>query len=206
MEIRERIVVRSFDLLIQQGLKSVTMNDVAANLGMSKRTIYENFSNKKELVEACVEYMIRTQEQEDREISAISETLYHKLFYAFDRIDATFQRKQKFSIEVKKFFPDIFERQYLLRYNAAKREFIASMERGIEEGVIQPQTNLELAVFVVMETVYNIISRPEIVMVRNISVAEAFKYVIIHFFRGISTWKGIELIDQLIKDRKTPYV
>ncbi len=205
MEIRERIIVGSLDLLVQQGIKSVTMDDVAANLGMSKRTIYENFANKKELVEACVEQMIRTQEQEDREISAISETLYHKLFYAFDRIDETFQRKQMFSMEVKRFFPDIFERQYLSRYNAAKCEFIASMERGIEEGIIQPQTNLELAVFVVMETVYNIISRPELVLGRNISVTEAFKYVILHFFRGISTWKGIELIDQLIKERKALY-
>ncbi|MGL4491426.1 MAG: TetR/AcrR family transcriptional regulator, partial [Tannerellaceae bacterium] len=53
MELRDRILDKAAELFFQEGVKSVTMTDVAKHLGISKRTLYEQFKDKDELVSKC---------------------------------------------------------------------------------------------------------------------------------------------------------
>ncbi len=55
MEIRDRIKEKAEELYMKYGIRSVSMDDIAAQLGMSKKTIYQYFADKDELVDAVVE-------------------------------------------------------------------------------------------------------------------------------------------------------
>ena len=55
IDTRERIKQKAHDLFMQYGLRSVSMDDIANSLGMSKKTIYQYFADKDELVDAVVE-------------------------------------------------------------------------------------------------------------------------------------------------------
>src|SRR3982074_1681456 len=55
MEVKERILTKADELFMQYGIRSVSMDDIATQLGISKKTIYQYFADKDELVDAVVE-------------------------------------------------------------------------------------------------------------------------------------------------------
>ncbi|HEX6193727.1 MAG TPA: helix-turn-helix domain-containing protein, partial [Chitinophagaceae bacterium] len=55
MDTKERIQNKAEELFMQFGIRSVSMDDIANNLGMSKKTVYQYFVDKDELVEAVVQ-------------------------------------------------------------------------------------------------------------------------------------------------------
>lgn len=202
MDIKEKIVIASSELILDLGVKGFTMDEVAANLGMSKRTLYEHFKDKKELIVACIESMMNSQNLYYEEMVAKSDTIINELFMMFKYMDDNFNRRGRLSFDVKKYYPDIYEEMYINHYNASCERMKDWLERGVKQGVILPNVNIELSVYVLNETINNLALRPERVMSTNLSFINSFKYVILYFFRGVSTSKGVELIDALINREK----
>lgn len=201
MELRDKIIHAATKLLIYQGLKQVTMDDVAASIGISKRTIYENFSDKKELISACVGYIICQQEEQELVIIKQSSSLVEELFTLFSLVDEDYKKRDKVALEIKKYYPDIFQEHYTGHYEAVYDKMCNRLRRGIAQGIILPETNVNFAVYVILETLHHLMISPEKIIKTHVAVLDAFKYVIIYFFRGISTQRGIELIDAKIASK-----
>jgi Transcriptional regulator len=68
MIVKEQIVNQAMLLFRQMGIRSVTMDMIAEQTGISKRTLYENFSNKDELVEACVMQKLKAERNKPSEL------------------------------------------------------------------------------------------------------------------------------------------
>lgn len=202
MDIKEKIVVSSTRLLLDFGVRGVTMDEVAASLGMSKRTLYEHFKDKRELIEACVAHMILQQKCYEQGVMDGSETVIDELFMLFRHIDDEFNKRGKMSFEIKKYYPDIYDRAYKQHYETSYERMKEWLAKGVEQQLILPDIDIDLTVYVITETINNLALRPERITVTNLSLIESFKYVIIYFFRGISTGKGVELIDALISKEK----
>lgn len=198
METREKILVAATELFLRDGLKSVTMDDVAARLGMSKRTIYENFANKKELLTACVDYVSEEARKKDEVIMAKAENVIDEIFMSFGGIDDKFNNRSRFIKDIQKYYPDIFENNICSGFEKAQSKFMNTLERGVAQGIISPDANLDFVVFIIMETLYNVLSRQETLLSKNVSIPDALQYVIIYFFRGISTEKGTKIMDTYI--------
>lgn len=88
-ELRERIVVTATEAFTSKGIKSITMDDIAAALGISKRTLYEVFSDKESLLKECI---LKAQADRDKYLQQIFEESHNVL----EVILAVFQK----SIEV----------------------------------------------------------------------------------------------------------
>lgn len=100
-ELRERIVVTAMEAFRTKGIRSITMDDIAAALGISKRTLYEVFADKESLLRECI---LKAQADRDRYLQQVYEESHNVL----EVILAVFQK----SIEVfhqtnKRFFEDI---------------------------------------------------------------------------------------------------
>lgn len=106
------------------------------------------------------------------------------------------------SFEIKKYYPDIYDRAYKQHYETSYKRMKEWLAKGVEQQLILPDIDIDLTVYVITETINNLALRPERITVTNLSLIESFKYVIIYFFRGISTSKGVELIDALISKEK----
>lgn len=196
MEVKEKIVQGAAEQFMLDGVKSVTMDDIASALGMSKRTIYEHFGNKKELLSEVVEYLHRTQRCEEECFSENAETILDEFLMIFDAVDERFQRIEKLAFEIGKYYPDIYEEHYHAHHRRDIERFQQRMKKGIEQGVILPTLNLEFSTYMVLEVIHGLVFERRRILRMNIPIIDAFKYTVVYLLRGFSTDKGIAIIDE----------
>ena len=201
--IKQRIVREAKEQFMLYGVKSVTMDEIAASLGMSKRTIYEHFTGKKELLSAGVDHVHEEQDCADLLRSEQAETVLDEFLDLLTALDERSHRNGKLSFEVGKYYPEIYEEKYRAYHDKAVERFRDRMTKGIEQGVILPGLNLEFSAYMLLEMIYNVImNRKHIVVRMHVPITDAFKYTIVYLLRGFSTDKGIRIIDEKTKHWK----
>lgn len=192
MVVKEQIMLTAFDLFSQYGIKSVSMDDIARNMCISKRTIYEYFDDKEDLLIGGIdlnykEIRIYLEQLETEPLTALDVML---LFYEeFIRNSHWFSRKY---YEDLKRFPKALQKSEEDKARFFKR-CIKLFARGTKEGVFQPNVNFEIVALLARELVKMI--RPSNTF-SNHSVTDVFNTVIYTFLRGISTEKGIAILDR----------
>ena len=84
METKDRILLKAEELFIQFGIRSVSMDDISNNLGMSKKTLYQNFSDKDELVDAVVEDHIQEIKEDCKTCKNEASDAIHEIFLTME--------------------------------------------------------------------------------------------------------------------------
>src|SRR5688500_9912606 len=90
-ETKQRIRKAAHDLIMQYSIRSVSMDDIAANLGMSKKTIYQHFKDKDELVEAVVEEILETNQVQCNADRNSADNAVHEIFLVMDMMAEMFK-------------------------------------------------------------------------------------------------------------------
>lgn len=191
-----RIVSQAAEMFAAQGLKSVRMDDIARELSISKRTLYEMFSDKEELIYLSMKSLFERSCSEMSEISSKANDVLEALFMALQKInnDSTLQRRIEGNL--KKFYPAVYEKIRQEGVDKNQRSLKAMIERGINEGLFLREMNIEVTMRIfygVATTLKSSIITKEMVDVNEI---EVFYQVVTMLFRGISTQKGVELIEK----------
>jgi len=120
MEIRERIIEEATNQFLQFGIRNVTMDGIAAAMGMSKRTVYEAFKDKSALVHSCLEVLSQKQKCRNEEISNSSQNVVETIFaFMQEGIKAINAINPVFFRDMEKLYPkttkrklSIFRRNY----------------------------------------------------------------------------------------------
>ncbi|MEF9950166.1 MAG: TetR/AcrR family transcriptional regulator [Mucinivorans sp.] len=198
--ITTKIVEASTELFLREGIKCVTMDDVAQNLGMSKRTIYEHFNNKRSLLMACIDHNYERQVEREEQVVAKAKNIVEELYCMLQPVSQDHLAEHKFSVELKRYFPDIFRELYATRYDHISGRIRARLQRGIDQGIVQSDTNLDISVYVIFGTMRTFIARYDNINKQSFSSEELFRYIFISFFRGIATTKGVLMIDEMISN------
>lgn len=182
----------ALDLFSQHGIKSVSMDDIARNMGISKRTIYEFFEDKETLLVKGIEYNHKKMKQvlielEEGPYSVVEEII---LFY-----EECMKRPRWYN---RKFYDDLKRYPKALELNEKnKAEFskkcMKLFSRGVKEGVFQKGINFEIVTLLAKEQIKMI--RPTGAFL-NHSVSEVYKTVLFTFLRGICTEKGLAILDR----------
>jgi AcrR family transcriptional regulator len=194
--VKERIIEASQELFSRSGLKSTTMDDIAKSMGISKRTIYENFKDKEAILAACVkmhfvenkQFVVETFQQADNVIAATLRLLHH---------GAELARQQRYHLieEIKKYYPVVYKELMMCR----RDEKLADMEKlvlqGIEEGLFREDLNSEIVSVVFYRQVEGITMSDQ--QLDRFSMLEVFENMVLIYLRGLCTQKGSELIDKL---------
>ncbi len=202
-EVKDRIILGTLDLMVNDGVKQTRMDSVDNHLGISKSTIYENFADKNSLITACIEKLIDMQNIETAKVVEGTTDVIEEIFAVLSLLDKRFETYGRISWEVKRLYPDLFKTKFISHYNKSYTNMVNLIERGIKQGYILKNTNVRFAVYVIMTSIHSLMINPEkLFTTTNVSPTESFKYVQIYFFRGISTTKGIEKIDRFLKEKK----
>jgi len=118
METADRIKLKAHDLVMQYGIRSVSMDDIASALGMSKKTIYQYFSDKDELVEAVVKNVIEQNRDACMKDKAIAKDAIHEVFLAIEMMQEMFANMNPSIInDMEKFHPKAFAIFHEHKYN-----------------------------------------------------------------------------------------
>lgn len=202
MEVFERILTESFKLFAKNGIRSVTMDDIAKHIGISKKTIYENFRDKDDLLKQGLLFHKENQDKVLLSIMAISdnvlETIYKVMFEATTHMRGI---NPVFFSDLKKYHYKLCE-DLIPRQREEKMILLQGLiEKGIAEGIFRDDLNT-LLITKLLNYQLDGLSDEDFFPVSEYSRAEVFRSIIEIFTRGIATLKGITIIEEIIERNK----
>lgn len=189
-EVRDRIVETAERIFLRSGFNRVLMDDLARELGMSKKTLYSHFGSKEQLLRAVLVH--RTGEI-DRGLEAIvsaKESFPAKLgrFAGFVQSKVA-EVSPVFFEDIRRYAPECFRVVEEFRGRAIPRYFGRLLDEGIREGHVRPQVNRELLIRMLVLSIQGII-RPEAVEELRLRPGEALDRILAILFDGILTPRG----------------
>ncbi|MDR2039746.1 MAG: TetR/AcrR family transcriptional regulator [Bacteroidales bacterium] len=195
---KERIIEGAKELFRLSGLKSTTMDDIAKHIGMSKRTIYENFKDKEEILVACLDQVYWENRRFSEKVFAESDNVIEATVILL-RKGAEQARKQRYMIieDIKKYYPEVYQNILLSQQDDKQKEMEALVEQGMKEGVFREDLNPEIIAYFFAQQAEGIAINDQ--KLDGYSLLEVFKNMVLSFIRGICTPKGLKIINQLTK-------
>ena len=141
---KEKIIKKAEDLFLTLGFKSITMDDIANAMGISKKTIYTHFANKTELVEVVT---FEALDQIHQGIDKIKETSTNPIeeLYEVKMFVMTYLKNEKVSpqFQLKKYYPRIYDLLQIKQFEKMNSCVIDSLKKGIDTGLFRIEINLE---------------------------------------------------------------
>ena len=192
---QDRILNKARELMFQTGVKHVTMDDLATQLGISKKTIYQYFKDKDALVSSVVEFELANHALVCNQSMKLADNAVHEIFLLMTVIQEMFNRMNPLALfEIEKYYPLAFE-----KIKNHKDDFIFSMistnlEKGIAEGLYRKDVDVTILSRYRLETS---------LIPFNIHVFHPSKFdmlkvnlqIIEHFVYGVATLEGHKLMD-----------
>lgn len=194
-ELRQRITATALQAFKEKGIKAVRMDDLAEMLNISKRTLYEVFETKKDLIYACITHNF-TMEQATHEalIRHRKDNVLECCFMVMENILESFSRTSpEFFRDLQKYprFLELRNEQFQKDTN----EMVAFLEKGKEQGLFRDDIRFELILDLLSPRVDSTFSRH---MGRTYTIKEIFYYVVVTLLRGCATGRGRDVIDDFL--------
>jgi AcrR family transcriptional regulator len=197
MEIRDRIIVGAAELFKTYGIKSVTMDSLANHLGISKRTIYEVFSDKDELLTGVLKWMAEKQRDLVKKFLDESENAIVAIFKLLEINMNHFQEMSPaFQADMKKYHHDVLEKKADKCEMPDYRNNLQLIEKGISEDLFRKEINPDLVNRCLYSMVRSIMDQ-DLYPFEQFTRREVVKNSFINYLRGISTVEGLELVNSL---------
>ena len=190
------VLERVRELFFKYGVRSVSMDDICRDLGISKKKLYQFFSSKNELVEKLLEL-----ERQNFEI--IFDT------YSFEGVNAidillTVSKEvgERFrdvspsmTFDLKKYYPDIYHKHIEERIDFIFKKIQINLEKGINQGVYRDDLSVELVARLYIRRLIDL-HNPEFFPADKFSFHTLFDAMFDNFIRGIANPKGIEYYEK----------
>jgi AcrR family transcriptional regulator len=141
---KEKIIARATDLFMKLGFKSVTMDDIAGEMCISKKTIYKYFCNKEILIAETTEMVHK----------AIHETIDIIVAKNYNAIEENFEIRKMFKemfkiggtspvYQLKKHYPEIYDNVMSREINECNTVFRQNIEKGIQQGLYRKEVLID---------------------------------------------------------------
>ncbi len=203
MNAKDKEIIRKVAQLYNKyGIKSITMDDVAHELGISKKTLYEHFSDKLHLVNAVVEQEIffndlRLQEQKSNSKNAMQEIL--QTF----RLHLQMLKEYNPSLEydLKKYYPEIYSRLKQITRAKIREITLNNLIKGKREGFYRKELNEEIITKLTVLRIESI-SESDLFSQEEIYSHEFSKEMFLYHLHGILTPMGIEYLNKNLEQLK----
>lgn len=195
-ELRDRIIVKATEAFTKNGIKCITMDDIAALLGISKRTLYEVFSDKETLLTECILKVHKERNDFLTELSARSNNVLEVILAVFQKsIEAFHSTCKRFFEDIKK-YPKVYELMQNKRESDSEST-IAFFKSGVEQGIFRSDVNFEIVNLLVREQ-FDLLLNTEIC--NEYPFIEVYESIMFTYIRGISTEKGAQVLESFIQE------
>lgn len=196
MSQEERIIQGGEDLFLQAGIKSVTMDDIARHLGMSKKTIYHFFSDKNDLVIALVRKKLQEDEDQINAIIESSGNVIEEMINMMKCSEDIFSRINPIVIhDMQKYHPDAWAEFQRFKADVLISKLEQLLDKGISQGLIRPEIDVKILAKMRVNQVemgFNAAIFP----VNQFNSWKVQYQMLEHFNYGICTLEGHKLLDQ----------
>lgn len=202
MEIKERIKQKADELFRQYGIKSVTMDEIASQLAVSKKTIYQSFADKDELVDAVIADMISFNQNCCSKYESTAENAIHEVFLAMEMIQEMFSDfNPSILFDMQRNHPNTFSKFLKHKHSFLFQVIKNNIERGIKEALYRADINSDVVAKIRLETIF-IPFNQELFPKSKFNFVDLEKQLIEYFLFGIASPKGYKLIIKYRQQKK----
>lgn len=201
MEAKDRILQKAHELFYRYGVRSVSMDDIAVPLGMSKKTLYQYYQDKEELVGAVfLTVMEQNRTHCVRDVD-VAENAIHEIFLAFDRVQEMFATMNpSILFELQKYHPRVYD-----QFKQFKNEFLyniirTNLERGLEEGLYREDIDIDVLTRFRLHSIM-LSFNAEVFFADPTKMVHIEQQLLEHFLHGLATAKGTRLIQKYKQQR-----
>ncbi|WP_445453636.1 TetR/AcrR family transcriptional regulator [Flavobacterium sp. 25HG05S-40] len=197
---KEKIIKKATDMFLRLGFKSVTMDDIACEMCISKKTIYKYFSNKEMLIEEGTEAVHQKihalmDDVVAKNYNAIAENfeireMFKQMFQSFDQSPA---------YQLKKHYPEIYAKMMANEIEDCSHMFRQNIIKGIAEGLYRKETDIEAAVNFYYTLIFSINENTQLEKDAYELEAKALEY----HTRAIATPAGITELEKQLHNLNT---
>jgi AcrR family transcriptional regulator len=191
---KDRIKVAAHELLLKYGIRTVSMDDIATHLGMSKKTLYQYYRDKDELVLAVVDTVINENECTCKGYQSEANDAIHEMFLVMEMMVEMFSEMNPSVVyDLQKYHPTAY--QVFLKH---KTEFLqSSITRnilwGIEEGLYRPDLNINVLTCYRLESMFIPFNPDFQRRLPKVTLIEIEEQIILNFLFGLVSAKGYKL-------------
>lgn len=194
MEARERIKQKADELFRKYGFRSITMDQIASQLGISKKTIYQFFDDKDKLVHELIENDVKCMQTECSAHAKNASNAIEEIFMAMEFNGEMFRNMNPMLVyELEKFHPSAFT-----KFREHKEQFLlklimSNIRRGIKEELYREELHPEIIARLHLETAF-LAFNPDVFPLRQYNLWEVQQQMMDHYLFGLATEKGYKLI------------
>ncbi|MBR4839503.1 MAG: TetR/AcrR family transcriptional regulator [Paludibacteraceae bacterium] len=194
---KERIIEHAAWQFLNNGIKNITMDELAEQLGMSKRTIYELFQNKEELIMESLKHFVQKNNSKQKEIYKSADNAFVALLSLYNSNKEGFLRvNHRFIDDLKKYFPKISKMHEDSKEKNS--EFLTKIfDDAQKDGFILKTLNPAILSHLFAEQMAIVFEKSS-----KFQFMDLYETMCVTFFRGIATEKGLEAIKKYIEENK----
>jgi AcrR family transcriptional regulator len=197
---QEQILTCAKDLFFKYGLRNVTMDDISRKLGMSKKTLYVLFKNKKEIVNAITEDFLKKYEADYEILIQNSENAIQELFLLMSNLKNVFEKIDfRLIQDMQRYFPEAWA-----MFEQHTKDFMYvkirdNLIRGIKEELYRSDLKVEIIASLRLEEVQWSLTK-EILFEDKFMIIEIHNEILIHYLYGITSSNGLKKINKYISN------
>ncbi len=203
MEQQIRIVQKAHELFLRYGIRSVSMDEVATQLGMSKKTIYQFYADKDALVSDVIDIEIDNSQSECVLYKNKSENAIQEIFMAVDMLLDILQKMNPAVIfDMEKYHPNAFK-----KFTDYKNKFLytvihENIEWGKKEELYRAEINADIMSRFRLATIFLVFNPEMFHLDKSMNLPHFITEITDNFLYGLATPKGQKLIQKYKQQRQ----
>lgn len=199
---KEKIRDTATRLFLERGFKSITMDDLANEIGMSKKTIYSEYGNKTELIEDCVMNKFCDLSEGIDLIIAMGKNAIEELFeikkYVLSHLN---DEKTSPQFQLMKYYPKIYRTIRTMHFNKMHKCVLSNVERGIQQELYRENLDTEFIARIYYSGI-NSIKDQTIFPIERFPISKLMDSFLEYHLRGIITPKGKNILKSIINSNQ----
>ncbi|MEH6406825.1 MAG: TetR/AcrR family transcriptional regulator [Leeuwenhoekiella sp.] len=198
----DKILHKAAEMFLSQGFKSVTMDDIAQEMGISKKTIYTHFETKLKLVEMVTYFLFDVIHKGITEIQSRNLNVIEELFVIKDFAMQNLKDEKSSPVfQLQKYYPKIYKKVHGQQIKLMTACVTDNLERGIATGFYRPK----IKVCFVSKIYYMCtmgIKNPEIFPPHDFIIKDVTSDYLDYHLRAIATPQGLEILQQFTNEKE----
>lgn len=193
-----RLVVKAASRLFrEQGIKAVRMDDIAKDLSMSKRTLYELFSDKEELLLECIVAHLKAKDRQLQKKISSSENVLEVLLYSMKQVLEELRGVSIVFYRDMSLYAGVAELVQKRREERYKR-FVEAFKMGVSQGIFREEINFSILQLLIDTQLHMLFETNKW---QQFSLSEMYKTIILVSVRGVCTLEGQRMMDDYLQNK-----
>ncbi|MGZ5244590.1 MAG: TetR/AcrR family transcriptional regulator [Bacteroidia bacterium] len=186
----QQILLKARDLMFVYGVKSLTMDDIAQHLGISKKTLYQVVANKAELVDRVMDITISERMQDCLE--AVADNAIDEMLNIYRNHSRMIKRMNiSLTYELRKYFPESWQKLEAFRNDFIFKSVYENLQKGIRAGLYRDDLNTIIIAKFYTGRVFDIVN-PELFPIGEFSPDMLLHEMFLYHINGVASEKGLK--------------